>query len=380
MTLKKHILKFRERVESIARGAGAAPFFSLETVLLALSLIYTSVMRTRAGLYGKGLFASHRLPCRVVSIGNIIAGGTGKTPMTMMVARLIRDMGQRVVVISRGYRGRMEAGGGVVSDGRTIVKGPEDAGDEPYLMARTLKDIPVVVGRRRVEAGRLAIERFKPDVIVLDDAFQHLRLKRDLDLVLMDSRLPVGNGHLLPRGLLREPLSALMRAHALILTRSDVTHLPAVLEKFRGQLPVFSSAHIPVIKAAELTTSGLQLTDFKDLDSLKDRKAVAFSGLAHNDQFFDSLIRIGFKIVHTCQFNDHHRYTAEDMDGIVDMANRWEADLLITSLKDAVKLKSWDRWPDELIVVDVAARLLDGEARFKQFVTETLGLPATPAR
>ena len=208
-------------------------------------------MCLRARLYEKGVLPSKTLPCRVVSIGNLISGGTGKTPMTILVARMIRDMGYRVVVLSRGYRGRMEKTGGVVSDGRTIFKGPDDAGDEPYLMARILTGIPVVVGQRRYEAGMMAVKRFKPDVIVLDDAFQHLRLKRDLNLVLLDSRSPFGNGHMLPRGLLREPLSALRRAHAVVYTRSEQALTAPIRDRLRRHQPIFYTTHHLIIRKTD---------------------------------------------------------------------------------------------------------------------------------
>ena len=158
--LQRFFERFRRRIEMAAKGEDPTPFFSVETVLLVLSVVYGGLMGLRARLYEKGVLPSKTLPCRVVSIGNLIAGGTGKTPMTIRVARMIRDMGYRVVVLSRGYRGRMEKTGGVVSDGGTIFKGPEDAGDEPYLMARILTGIPVVVGQRRYEAGMMAVKRF----------------------------------------------------------------------------------------------------------------------------------------------------------------------------------------------------------------------------
>ena len=138
---KTLIERLRCRIETIARGTSPTPFFSTEAVLFVLSVGYGGLMRLRARLYEKGVLASKTLPCRVVSIGNLISGGTGKTPMTIMVARMIRDLGFRVVVISRGYRGRLEDKGGIVSDGETIFKGPEDAGDEPCLMARLLKGV-----------------------------------------------------------------------------------------------------------------------------------------------------------------------------------------------------------------------------------------------
>ena len=150
----------------------------------------------------------------VVSVGNITVGGTGKTPMTIYVAQKLQQSGVRVAVISRGYKGRAESGGGVVSDGRNLLMDSEQAGDEPYLMAGRLKNIPVIVGKNRFAAGMLAINKFQSEVIVLDDAFQHLKLSRDIDLILLDYTRPFGNTHLLPRGILREPVTALRRATA----------------------------------------------------------------------------------------------------------------------------------------------------------------------
>ena len=287
----------------------------------------------------KGVLPSKTLPCRVVSIGNLISGGTGKTPMTILVARMIRDMGYRVVVLSRGYRGRMEKTGGVVSDGRTIFKGPEDAGDEPYLMARILTGIPVLVGQRRYETGMMAVKRFKPDVIVLDDAFQHLRLKRDLNLVLLDSRSPFGNGHLLPRGLLREPLSALRRAHAVVYTRSEQALTAPIRHRLPRHQPVFYTSHHPIIRKTD-QEDGRFAYDASNISLLKGKKAVAFAGLADNAQFFDSLEQAGCVLVRRFSFPDHHRYGGNDWVRIAAAAGSKGADMVVTTAKDFVKIES----------------------------------------
>jgi tetraacyldisaccharide 4'-kinase len=372
MTRKKiHIERFRCRIETIARGKSATPFFSLQLILYLISVVYGSIMRLRASLYEKGLLPSKTLPCRVVSIGNLIAGGTGKTPMTIMVARMIRDLGYRVVVISRGYRGRLEDAGGIVSDGETIFKGAEDAGDEPCLMARLLKGVPVVVGKRRFEAGMLAVKRFKPDVIVLDDAFQHLRLKRDLNLVLMDSRSPYGNGYLLPRGLLRESPMALRRAHAVIYTRSShavVLSRPDILPESR---PVFAVRHIPLIRNVG-AESGAFLSDSRDISVLKGKTVVAFAGLANNEQFFDSLTTGGCTLAHTFSFEDHHRYDPGDLDNIAQKAQISDAEFLVTSFKDYVKIENHARWSMALVVVDVELQLLGAEKPFLDFISAGL--------
>jgi tetraacyldisaccharide 4'-kinase len=371
--LKGIFERCRHRLEIAVKGKGPTPLFSIETGLLVLSAVYGGLMCLRARLYEIGVLPSKALPCRVVSIGNIAAGGTGKTPMTILVARMIRDMGYRVVVVSRGYRGRMEKTGGVVSDGRTVFTGPDDAGDEPYLLARVLTGIPVVVGQRRYEAGMMAVKRFKPDVIVLDDAFQHLRLNRDLDLVLLDSRSPFGNGHMLPRGLLREPLSALRRAHAVILTRSERAHKTAMPHRMPRHQPLFFATHHLKIRVSGPEDGRLD-DDALDISRLKGKKAVAFAGLADNSQFFDSLEHAGCKLVRTFSFADHHRYDCNDLDRIAAAAEKSGVDSLVTTFKDFVKIESQRKWPAAMTVVDVAIQLPTDEADFINTLTDALSL------
>ena len=369
--LDLHIERFRRIVESAAREDGPAPFFSVKSALLVLSVLYGGAMVIRALLYKKGVLSSRTLPCRVISIGNLIAGGTGKTPMTILVARMIRDLGYRVVVISRGYRGRLENTGGIVSDGETIFKGPEDAGDEPCLMARLLKGVPVVVGKNRFAAGMMAVQRFNPDVIVLDDAFQHLRLKRDLNLVLLDSRSPYGNGYLLPRGLLRESRMALRRADAVIYTRSSHAVVPSRPDILPESRPVFAVLHTPLIRNVGVE-AGVFLSDSMDISVLKGKTVVAFAGLANNGQFFDSLATVGCTLAHTFSFEDHHRYDNDDLDMIAQKAQINEAEFLVTSFKDYVKIENHANWPIAMVVVDVELQLLGAEKPFLDFISAAL--------
>lgn len=265
----------------------------------------------------------------------------------------------------------MEDSGGVVSDGRTLLKNARQAGDEPYLMAACLKDVPVVVGKRRYEAGMLAIRRFQPDVIVLDDAFQHMRLKRDLNLVLLDHRSPVGNGHLLPRGRLREPLSALSRAHALVFTRSKAAVQPRPFGSLDDHRPVFYTIHVPVIEKTG-QEHDLFLKDGTDISVLRGKKVVAFAGLADNGQFFDSLESIGCRVGHRFAFADHHAYGFDDFNRIAESAERRGADFLVTTLKDYVKIEHGMRWPVPLIAVNVTVRLLGDRGAFIRLMSRSL--------
>ena len=369
--MKKSIEKLRCRVEAALRNAGPVPWFSLETVLFGISIVYGLGMRLRAWLYANSWISSRSLPCTVVSIGNLTAGGTGKTPMTIFIAQYIRDRGYAVAVISRGYGGQLETQGGIVSDGASILVGPEQAGDEPYLLARSLLGIPVLVGRRRYATGMLAVNRFSPDVIVLDDAFQHLRLQRDFDLVLLDSRSPFGNGHLLPRGLLREAPAALKRAHAIIYTRGRQSQRPDRSYRIPVNRPVFVTRHQSVIRSTGAEGKGW-ITQSSSLTPLRAKKAVAFAGLADNQQFFEMLRQSDCQLVQTFAFSDHHHYTRLDMDAIGAAARQAGADLVVTTGKDSVKLDRSFPWPLPVVVIDVQIEFLAGESRFLQLLARAL--------
>ncbi len=368
--MKKCIERIRCRIESAVGGSEPSSFFSLESFLLIFSLFYGAIVRLRSKLYDFGMLSSHSLPCRVISIGNLTAGGTGKTPMTVFVAQMLRDLGYRVVVISRGYRGEMEDSGGIVSDGETIFTGPDQAGDEPYLMAGLLQGVPVVVGRRRYEAGMLAVERFHPDVVVLDDAFQHLRLKRDLNLLLLDHRSPLGNGFVIPRGRLREPLSAIERADAVIFTRSAHAAHPIQLQRLPASLPSFYTTHRPVLRKID-PDCRFFLPGSADLSSMiRGKRIAAFAGLADNKQFFHSLESAGCDLVAAFSFGDHHRYDEKELDRIVETAHEKSADILVTSLKDFVKTREKTDWSLQLIVIDVSIQFLSDRRRFMDLIIE----------
>ena len=202
------------KIEKIMKSnIGSEGFLSFENFLWGCSKIYSVGIKFRNLLYKCRLIKQKKLPCFVISIGNITVGGTGKTPMTMYVAKIIKNLGYKPVIITRGYQGTYKDAQSIVSDGSNFFLDAREAGDEACMMAVSLK-IPVIVGKNRYQAGMLAIKEFNPDVIILDDAFQHIALKRDLNLLLCDFTKPFGNFHLIPRGRLREPQAALQRSDA----------------------------------------------------------------------------------------------------------------------------------------------------------------------
>ena len=282
----------KRKIQVIMTGGRESGSLFLKFMLTAISIGYGGIVRLRQALYKKGLLPTKRLPCPVISIGNLTVGGSGKTPMTIYVAELIKHLGYGVAIISRGYKGEAEKTGGVVCDGRKICMGPDTAGDEPFMVAQRLKTIPVIVGQNRFKAGRLAIQEFKPDVLLLDDAFQHLKLLRDLDLVLLDSKEPLGNTFLFPRGTLRETASALSRGDAMILTRSDIGKVPSLsqIKKYIPRKPIFYSSHTPyiykIVKGNRAHSQNRLTSSSKyDFDIFKNKKVFAFSGIARNDDF-----------------------------------------------------------------------------------------------
>lgn len=364
-------------------GPGTAPTISLASVLYGLSRIYGGFQKLRDDCYRLNLIASRKLPCRVISIGNITVGGTGKTPMTIFMAERLRQFGYRVVVIGRGYKGTARKTGTIVSDGQSVCADPETVGDEPYLLACRLKGIPVMVGRNRFSVGQMAVDRFQPQVVVLDDGFQHIQLARDVDLVLLDYHSPFGNRHLLPRGTLREPQSALKRSDALVWTRRPHASRPQSrspehpLNDTSPQTPVFSTSHVPCLyqvprdwRASPAVPSPF---DFPDAPRPVSRhRVVAFSGIARNDDFRQTLATLGFNVAHFAQFPDHHWYTDADLAAIEQAAEQFSAQCLVTTDKDYVRIAHRKTWPLELVVVGVRISFGEDEQRFEAFLNEKL--------
>ena len=389
-------MNLKQDIESVMKKEKDSRTGSLGYFLFALSLLYGSIVRTREFFYQKKIFKSRKLPCKVISVGNLTVGGTGKTPMTIHLARRLSCQGYKTAVISRGYGGRSEKSAAIVSDGHQILLQSDEAGDEPFMIARNLKHIPVIVGQNRVKAGWLAIEKFAPDVIVLDDAFQHLKLVRDIDLVLLDYRSPYGNNHLLPRGTLREPISALARADAFILTRCDAVpgEDQAALKKIIGNRPVFKTVHIPYISELILSKAGLKPlskaglkpaiqelsgVDFKPAlkgrsskaglrPALQGRKGFVFSGIAGNRDFRSTVETLGCRIAGFSEFADHHRYSAADIEAISDSAYKAKADILVTTEKDYVRISPETRWTLDLAVVGAEISFGADDESFGQFI------------
>jgi tetraacyldisaccharide 4'-kinase len=371
-----------QKIETAFRSEKPANLLSIETLLQGLSTIYGTLVQVKNAAFNRKILPQRKLPCVVISIGNITVGGTGKTPMTVYIAHLVASLGYSVVVLSRGYKGKAEKKGGIVSNGKTLLMSPAQAGDEPYMMANTLKGVPVVVGRNRYEAGGRALTAFSPDVIILDDGFQHIKLARDIDLVLVDHRRPFGNSHLLPRGPLREPVSALKRADIIIETRCDVRKEPsAELEKTMQRLslktPVFQSRHQPhiaqIISGKPPALPNPDPSGQSDIFSLLHGKRVfAFSGLAENRNFHRTLTEIGCDLSGVKEFPDHYWYNKDDFDVIQQSADVRQAELILTTQKDAARIPKGVQWRLDLVVIGITPIFGEQTDTLKNYIRSCL--------
>jgi tetraacyldisaccharide 4'-kinase len=349
----------------LASGSRTSPADNLVLLLLTpWAWLYGLALRLRAVLYMIGLLKTLRLPRPVVSIGNITVGGTGKTPVTGYIARTLLSWGYKVAVLSRGYGGTLEGQTCVVSDGATIMLSATECGDEPYLLAATVPGLMVVIGTDRYAAGQAAMQQLVPDIFLLDDGFQHLRLHRDLNILLQDFSRPFGNGLTLPKGILREPSAAARRADLVILTRAPVG---ATISADTGGIPRCLSRHT--------------LTDLLPLGSrspvpfsrVLGHTVLAFAGIADPDSFFNGLREMGVNLVHTRRFPDHVVYNHERREELAEAMRTSGADLMITTEKDGVKLGGLS---GEYAARTLLARLelsIDNPARLKGMLTDLLG-------
>jgi len=358
----------------------------LHTILLTpLSIAYGAVARTRLALFRAGALTTHCTGAPVISVGNITVGGTGKTPLVEWLARRLAGEGRRVCILTRGYARADSRKRVVVSDGERVLAGAIEGGDEPRLLAEMLHGLRVVIisDRDRVAAAQWALDNFRSELFILDDGFQHLRMARDLDIVTIDAADPWGGGRLLPAGRLREPLRQLARADCIVITRaeqaSDFDALCAQIESLSGGRPVLAAwTETRAIRPL------LSSTPNRSAQELIEQPAVAFCAIGNPRAFFAHLRRDGHTLKYTRAFPDHHIYTQSDVDALARRALQESARILLTTAKDAVKLRSLSfslpcyviqaglQLDDETILLGLAREAVTREAR-KAATTRVMG-------
>ncbi len=360
------------------RGAKAA---MLRFILGGLSKVYAGLVLLRLKFYRTRMLRENNLGCMVISIGNLTVGGTGKTPVVEMFARALTDGGRRVAILSRGYKSvkppllrrlRDRFAGRtfvdpprVVCDGKSVLLDSRTAGDEPYMLAHNLKDVPVVVDKDRVKAGKHAIREFGADTLLLDDGLQYLKLRRRLDIVLVDRYHPFGNEYLLPRGTLREPPRSLRRASYIFITKCNGEpndELVARIRRYNRTAEIIECTHRPLYLENAATTQHVPL------EKLEGKYIGCISGIAVPESFESGLEKLGARIDIRRRFADHHRFSEKEIRDFIRRCVERDVDMIVTTEKDAVRFPKLEDGPIPVYFLRVQIAILTGEETWEHCV------------
>ena len=348
----------------------------LRPLLWPISPLYWIVAWWRNIFYNIGFFITRQVSVPVVSIGNLSVGGTGKTPAVIFVAQHLLDLGYKVGVVSRGY-GRRSSGTMLVSDGKRILAGSDNAGDEPYLIATHLTCVPVLVDEDRYRGAAIMIGRFKPDVLILDDAFQHRSLTRDCDIVLLDASSPLSDYHIFPYGALREHFGALKRSNLVIWTRvNSRSPLPELKQRV-------ADLGIPqILSEMEVNRQLIEAAtgEMIPAEQLQGKRILAFCGIAQPLSFYHALIKLGLEPETVRYYPDHYCYSSDDITYLSGLTEDNQL-TVVTTEKDAVKLDRGFLADHRVYAVRIEFRLTGQDLKtFQDTLAQYLPLPQlTPA-
>ena len=358
---------------------------ALTGFLFIASRFYRMAVQFRLWMYDNRIIRNRSIGCLVVKIGNLTCGGTGKTPVVEVFARILSQKGRKVAILSRGYRSRdkrsfldklkkkflsrkKEVPPRVVSDGKNLLLNSMTAGDEPYMLASNLKDVCVLVDKDRVKSGLYAIDEFQADTLVLDDGFQYLNLMSHINILLVDSTSPFDNHHVLPRGLMREPIKNISRADYIFLTKSDgsprLRHLKAFIRKHNRRAEIIECCHRPQY-LEDVFERGTRFP----LSDLKGRKVASLSAIANPASFNGFLTQHGADLVFKRHYADHHRYRQQEMIDFVNDAKAAGAELILTTEKDAVRMPRLDRRDIPILFLRIEIDILSGQENFDECIS-----------
>lgn len=336
--------------------------------MMALGYLYGAITNVRNALYEKGFFKSFSLGAPTISIGNITVGGTGKTPLVAFVADILAEKGKKVCILTRGYKRENPGKRIVVSDGEKILADVKQSGDEPFELAKKLLGKAIVIAdKNRAEAGIWAREKFGITAFVLDDGFQHRRVRRDLNIVCIDATNPFGNGKILPDGILREPLQNLKRADAIVVTRAN---LAENLENLKLQISNLNK-NCPIFVSNNRISNLFELNEFDaKTQRPKTERSSAFCALGNPGNFFEQLKQDNFNLVSTEVFPDHHFYTQNDIAKLESKAKQENAEILLTTAKDGVKLGNLEFTIPCYVVENTP--VFEDEREFRQMISRKI--------
>lgn len=349
--------------------------------LKGLSHIYRDLIQLRLFLYNKGIFRHHALGCQVISVGNLTVGGTGKTPVVEIFARELQKAGRHVAILSRGYK-KAEPGfvekfvdkvtfrekrkpPRVVSDGHKLLLDSKMSGDEPYMLASNLSNVAVLVDKDRVKSGRYAINKLGCDTLILDDGFQYFSLKSRIQICLVDRMNPFGNENVLPRGILREPVKNIKRAHFIFITKSTGSGDEDIKARLRELNP---KAEIIVCRHSAQYLKNVYTSEEMELGFLKSLKIVSLCGIAAPRGFEKELKARGAELLDKERFADHHRYTQQEIINIINKSMKLGADAIITTEKDAVRFPHLERCDVPVYFLRVNIEILSGAKDFQSCI------------
>jgi len=329
-------------------------------LLKILSSVYLLGYTIRKSFYGLGLIQVKELKAKVISVGNLTLGGSGKTPFVLYLAKRLKQKGMNFAILTRGYKRRSKTTKELKRIDSPGIKW-EEVGDEPFLLSNHLPEIPVIIDKDRYNSGKIALDRYKAKVLILDDGFQHWRLKRNLDILMIDSSIDLEKEKLFPLGRLREPLSSLKRAGIFILNRADQSihkdKTKLLLQKFKPRSPIVESI-------LEVTSVLNWKNKTKtDLDSLKGKKGLAFCGIGNPSSFERTLRFLGVEILNAFFFLDHYIYSRKDLFSLEEERKKVGADFLFTTEKDSIRLPETKDPQIPLLVVNVELKIISGEEK-----------------
>ncbi len=333
----------------------------IKSTLSTFTLPYSAVLNIRNALYKSGIVKSTRLPVKVISIGNITTGGTGKTPLVEFSVKYLSEIGKKVAILSRGYGGNSSS-----QESNEIVN------DECLALKENIQDVPVLAGRDRVKNGKKAINEFGVDCVVLDDGFQHFKLKRDLDIVVIDALNPFGGGNLIPRGILREPLKNLKRADLFIISHCNqsneqtIKSIYTTLNRINSDAPVCESNHSPV-HIDNIIDGSILETEW-----LKGKRIYALSAIGNPESFAFTLKELDADLIRHRVFSDHHNYTQAEIDDVTSEAQSLGAEAIIVTQKDMVKIRKMNIKDVNILSLKIEIQITKGIDFFKEAMDRVL--------
>lgn len=381
--------EFEQWGEEVIFGRAKGLLANLMRVFLrGLSWLFRGLVSLRLNLFKRGWKKQSHLGTMVISIGNITMGGTGKTPVVEFFARTLRDKGRKVSILSRGYKSKpldkpqvwQKKGTDelvdeqdmpkVVSSGQGVELDVQYAGDEPYMLAKNLDDVSVVVDKDRVKGGKFAIQELGADILLLDDGMQFLKMAHSIDIVLVDSNSPYGTGSMMPRGTLREPPRNLCRADYIFITKCRKAHNEELIKQIRK--------HNKVAEIIECTHGPVHLEnvftgEIKPLTFLKDKFIAAISGIAVPESFEEKLTDLGANVLFHRTFSDHYSFSQDDIDGFMTRCMRRDTDIIVTTEKDAVRFPKPSEQDVDVYFLRIEVDILSGVKVWERLVSRTCG-------